>query len=290
MRPLSRCSCYCGAAASRDAGLRTPRPLVTGRNSTAWRKHALASAITGHASDLILRGLAERATQLAADPAICAQLHDAADATRRAWPKWRAIAHHFDIICTGINGRADPDPVTAELADLVLRIGRLAYRNPHWTPARTHASHTRNPADLAPTPSDLTPVLAAVHAAADATARIAATDSETVSAAAAEHRLYEPAFTRINDAVVRRRYRPACPPRADELLASYKDAIETSTHATSKLENLAHALDAPTWPLAALRAPSQHSPRSLQPSETSALRSPPMRPPAHRNIGARVRV
>jgi hypothetical protein len=240
--------------------------------SAAWRKHALAAAITSHASDLILRGLAERASQLATDPAICAQLQEAADATRRAWPTWRAIAHHFDIISTGINGRAGPDPVTAEFADLVLRIGRLAYRHPHWTPARTHASRTRNPAGLAPAPSDLTPVLAAVHAAA------------------AEHRLYEPAFTRTNATVVRRRYRPACPPRADELLASYQDATEASTHATSKLENLAHALDAPTWPLAALRAQSQHSPRAFQPDETPAHRSPPMRPPAHKNISAGARI
>ena len=186
-------------------------------------------------------------------------------------------------------GEAGPDPVTAEFADLVLRIGRLAFRKPHWTPARTHASLTRNPADLAPAPSDLILALAAVHAAADATARIAAADSETVSAAAAEHRLYVPSFTRTNATVVRRRCRPACPSRADELLACYEDAIQASNHATSKLEDLVRALDAPTWPLAALRAQSQRIPRCLQPGEASTGRGPRRSPPAHRNIGARSR-
>jgi hypothetical protein len=103
--------------------------------STSWRKDALASAITGHASALILRGLTERAKQLAADPAICAQLHSAADALSQAWPTWRAIAHHFDIVSTGIHRGAGPTPVAAEFGDLVLRIGRLAYHNQHWTPA-----------------------------------------------------------------------------------------------------------------------------------------------------------
>jgi hypothetical protein len=98
--------------------------------SASWRKHALASAITGHASELILRGLAEQARQLATRPAIYAQLQTAADTTSEAWPRWRAIAHHFDIISTGIHRGAGPTPVAAESGDLVLRVGRLAYRNP----------------------------------------------------------------------------------------------------------------------------------------------------------------
>jgi hypothetical protein len=170
--------------------------------SASWRKDALASAIIGHASEVILRGLAERARQFTLSPAICAQLHSAADATTQAWPKWRAITHHWDIASTGIHRGADPTPVAAEFADLVLRIGRLAYRNQRWTPARAHASHIRDPAALAPAPGDITNVVAAVHTATDAVNRIAAGDREAVRAAAADHRLYMPAFTRTNAAVV----------------------------------------------------------------------------------------
>jgi hypothetical protein len=49
----------------------------------------------------ILRGLAERVKQLAVGAAICAQLQSADDASGQAWPKWRAVAHHWDIASTG---------------------------------------------------------------------------------------------------------------------------------------------------------------------------------------------
>jgi hypothetical protein len=75
-------------------------PIAT---SATWRKNALASAVTGHASELILWTLAERANQLAADPATCTKLHKAADAISQAWPEWRAITHHWDILSTGIH-------------------------------------------------------------------------------------------------------------------------------------------------------------------------------------------
>ena len=230
----------------RQAGLAFARQARWPPTSASWRKDALAAAIIGHASEVILRGLTERARQLTLGPAICAQVHSAADATSQAWPTWRAIAHHWDIASTGIHRGAGFTPVAAEFGDLVLRIGRLAYGNQHWTPARAHASQTRNPADLAPAPGDITCVVAAVHTAADAVTRIAAEDREAVRAAAANHRLYVPSFTRTNAAVVRRRYRPASPSRIDEIPASYDDAIEASTRATSKLDDLALRLDAPT--------------------------------------------
>jgi hypothetical protein len=258
--------------------------------SASWRKDALASAIIGHASELILRGLTEQARQLTVGPAICAHLHNAADASSEAWRKWRAIVHHWDIASTGIHRGVDPAPVAAEFGDLVLRIGRLAYSNQQWTPARAHASRIRNPADLAQAPADLAYVVAAVHTAADAITRTAAEDREAVRAAAAEHRLYVPAFTRTNAAVVRRRYRPASPSRIDEILASYDDAIEASTHATGKLDDLALRLDAATWPLVASRAQPQGVLRAVQPLGTSAsgvLAKSPARPCA---ISARVRV
>ena len=143
---------------------------------------------------------------------------------------------------------------------------------------------------MAPSPGDITWVAAAVHTAADAVTRIAAEDGEAVRAAAADRRLYVPTFTRTNAAVVRRRYRPASPPRVNEILVSYDDAIEASIRATSKLDDLALALDAPTWPLAALRAQPQDVLRAFRPVGSSApgeFANSPARPCT---IGPRVRV
>jgi hypothetical protein len=131
--------------------------------------------------------------------------------------------------------------------------------------------------------------VAAVHTAADAVTRIAAEDREAVRAAAANHRLYELSFTRTNAAVVRRRYRPASPSRIDDILASYDDAIEASTRATTKLDDLALGLDAPTWPLATLRGRPQRVLHTFRPDETPAPQGLASSPTRHRSIGAKVR-
>jgi hypothetical protein len=121
-----------------------------------------------------------------------------------------------------------------------------------------------------PPPWVISSVVAAVHTAAHAITRIAAGDRESVRAAAADRRLYMSAFTRASAAVVRRRYRPASPSRVDEILVSYDHTIEASTRATTKLDKLALALDASTWPLAALHAEPQWVPRGTQPRGASA--------------------
>ena len=287
---MSRCaSVTARRAASRGPGIRAPRPLVTGHYLHLMAKRR--------------PGVSDHRPRQRLDPA---RPHRTSQATRRRPSDLRAAAKRGRRIQPGLAGVAShraplrhrqhrhppgrrPTPVAAEFGDLVLRIGRLAYHNQHWTPARAHASHIRNPADLAPAPADITCVVAAVHTAADAITRIAAEDREAVRTAAADHRLYVPAFTRTNAAVVRRRYRPASPSRVDEILASYDDAIEASTRATSKLGDLALALDAPTWPLAALRAQSQRVPRTFRPGGTSAPHRSANSPVGYRSIGARVR-
>jgi len=102
-----------------------------------------------------------------------------------------------------------------------------------------------------------------------------------VCAAAADHRLYMPAFTRTKRGPwSARRYRPASPSRVDEILALLRP-LEESIRATSKLDNLAIALDASTWPLAALHAQPQTRPwRAFEPRETAR---PRMGQPIHQS-------
>ena len=93
--------------------------------------------------------------------------------------------------------------------DLVLRIGRLAYRNPGWTPACGDASLARQPADLAPDADAISTVLAAVHHAADTLTHIAVTDRRCVRQAAADHRLYIPTRLLPEDCDIPYPYAPA---------------------------------------------------------------------------------
>jgi hypothetical protein len=169
-----------------------PAGWAPAATSASWRKNALAAAITCHAGEHILRTLSERATQLNTGPAISTQLTGAAAAMNRTWPAWQAIAHHFDTITTGAQPGAPTGPVTTELADLVLRTGRLAYDSQRWTPARGQATRLRRPADLAPAVSDLVAAIGALHTAADAITCIATADQQAAQAAAGAGHLYLP--------------------------------------------------------------------------------------------------
>src|SRR6202035_945701 len=101
------------------------------------------------------------------------------------------IAHEWDSVSTGTHRNTEPAPVAEEYADLVLRAGRLAYRNPHWTPASTQASDTRHPADLARDRATIIKVAAAMHTAADAITSTGTEDREAVRAAIGGFRLYK---------------------------------------------------------------------------------------------------
>jgi hypothetical protein len=160
--------------------------------SASWRHDALASAITTHASQIVLRLLAERASQLGLEPMFRAQLSTTADSMGQACQSWLAITSHWDTLTTGTNRGSGTTPVAAEIQDLVVQTGRLAYRNPHGTPAAANASPPRDPAALARSPTDAIAVLTAIHHATDALSHIAAEDHQAVHTAAGDNRLYVP--------------------------------------------------------------------------------------------------
>jgi hypothetical protein len=231
-------------------------------HSGSWRRDALASAITGHCSEFILRTLAMRAAQLGIDPAIQARLASAADAMAKVWPAWRAVAHRWDIVSTGTYPGAGISPVAAEFGDLALRLGRLAYRNPQWTPAGRETSLVRLPADLAAAPEDISSVLTAVHHAADATSRIATEDREAVRATAFDDRLYVPTRMMPEKWDMPYRYSPAPDTLVDELLITYDTAIKADKHAVAILDDLATAIGTPSQILGVARGVSASQPAS----------------------------
>ena len=184
---------------------------------------------------------------------IHAQLASSADALGRAWPAWRSIVRHWDTVSTGIHQGQDVSPVAAEFGDLALRTGRLAYRNPRWTPACADASPARDPSDLAGTARDIAAVLAAVHHAADAISRAADQDAQAVRQAAADHRLYMPTRLLPDYYDIPQRYTRVSPTLAGELLSAYDTVTTASVHAVEALDKLAVITDAPSSMLAAAR-------------------------------------
>ncbi|MGH3277316.1 MAG: hypothetical protein ACRDNZ_23690, partial [Streptosporangiaceae bacterium] len=214
--------------------------------SVSWRRDALASAITTHSSVFILRMLTQRARQLSFDAATQAQLRAATTAMNTVWPAWYKVAHQWDIITTGRHPPGSITPVAAEIGELALRTGRLARRDPHWTPARTGLGLIRDPATLAPARDDVPAVLAAVHHATDAIARIAAEDQHAIRQAAADGRLYVPATLLPAQDQIPYQHAPIRWPRARRLLAIYTAAIGATARAMRCLDDLAAIMGAPS--------------------------------------------
>jgi hypothetical protein len=252
-------------------------------NSTSWRRHALASAVTSHASELILASLAERARHLDLSPAIRVQLASAADALSDTWPAWRAIARHWDTLSTGAHHGRDISPVAAEAGDLVLRTGRLAYDNPRWTPDRADASPARDPAHLAPAASDLRAALGAVHHAIDAISRIAACDTGAVRDAVSGSRLYLPTRLLPEHYDIPCPYASAPSALAAGLAGSYDTAAAATRRAAVTLDKLAVTIGSPSSTLAVARLSAGSPVTTRQPAGDDRPRLSPLRCQASRN-------
>ena len=63
-------------------------------------------------------------------------------------------------------------PGIADTSDLILRLGRLAFTDPGWTPHRSRSAPLRDVADLAPDTVQAAVVVAAVHHAMDSLAQV----------------------------------------------------------------------------------------------------------------------
>ncbi len=250
--------------------------------SACWRRNALAIAIVGHNSELILRALADRAQQLGTSAAPAPAIRKAADVMHRSWASWQDIARAWDVLTTGDNRNLSP--VAAEIGDLVVWTGRLAHTGPDWTPARSASSPTRGPADLAPAEADLATVLATVERAAHVTAQIAQRNQHAVGWVAAEHGLFMPtrllpAWSNVNR---EHRYSPALRGRTFDLLTAYRQAASASARGAAALRDLVIVGDTPGVAVAAARA------LSAGPLDTASQLSSSAGPSARPNQAARL--
>lgn len=205
--------------------------------------------------------MADRATQLGSNLSIHTQLLAAADATQRAWSASRALTRAWDTLSTGADRYGRTTLVAAELGDLALRAGRLAYSSPQWTPACGEASPVRDPGNPAATAADLTAVVAALHHTADAESLAAAADYEAVHTAADDARLYVATRLLSEDYGIPLHYSPAPASRIHALLGNYDDVNAAFGELLKAASGLARACPAQSAVLSAAGLPSLRRPR-----------------------------
>jgi len=141
----------------------------------------------------------------------------------------------------GLTAPGIPDP-----GDLIVGLGRLAFTDPQWTPARIRHSPPRDPAKLAPGPAQFTAVVSAVHHAVSAVVSIAATDRRAVDVAVRASRLHVPTRTLPDGYDVPRKFASALPSTTAALLAAYQAAAAASDLAVAGLDRLAVTVGAPS--------------------------------------------
>lgn len=172
------------AAAFTASRLPGDSPVLTG---PSWKRAATAAAIISDIGRQATALLAGRSAALGQPPAMAESLRGAQRAFADASSSWLRSAWIWGAMST--DSQHPLSPCAIEAADLALRLGRLLYCDPAWTPARRRAM-LRDSGRLAAGPSALARVLAAVHEAADALARMACADAVGISAVRREGRLY----------------------------------------------------------------------------------------------------
>jgi hypothetical protein len=227
-------------------------PGVTSGRSGGWQWTTQAAAVAGHLSELALRALATRAGQMAGSPVSEVRLNDAADLKVGMRAAWHQADRMWDVMIA--EGSMLPAQAATDASDLVLRMGRLVWDDPHWTPARSRQAPRRSPAALAPERDMVTTVLAAVHEAADALACLAKAGMDAVEAASAAGRLYVPTRSLPENYNVPRPFATAPVSRCEVLHEVYRAAMTASVQAARALGDLAIAADGPSRPLALARA------------------------------------
>jgi hypothetical protein len=218
----------------------------------SWRWSATGAAVMSHISELTLNTLGERSGLFADGAALGGQLRSSAESAARACACWRQVATAWNEITTETRGLTAPS--VADTSDLVVRLGRLAFANPAWTPVRAQRAPLRDPADLAPDAAQARLVLSAIHHTAETLAHVASADMAAVTTASSAWRLFTPTRALPDYYDIPYRHGHATPARVADLLSAYKAASEASDRAVTSLDAAALAMDAPSRILALGRA------------------------------------
>ena len=219
----------------------------------SWRWTGTGAAVICNISEIMLRTLGQATGRLSG--AMAAQLLGAAEAASGACACWREVTAAWTDMTTGIGGLTAPG--IADTSDLVVRLGRLAFTDPGWTPIRSRSSPVRTSAQLAPDTRQAAVVAGAIHHAAEALACVAAADACAVRTAVCAGRIYVPTRTLPEYLDVPHRYWRPTPARAAALIAVYDAAAAATDCLVSDLDAVAVTMNTPSRIRAVARAAIQ---------------------------------
>ncbi len=219
----------------------------------SWRWTGTGAAVICNISEIMLRTLGQATGRLSG--AMAAQLLGAAEAASGACACWREVTAAWTDMTTGIGGLTAPG--IADTSDLVVRLGRLAFTDPGWTPIRSRSSPVRTSAQLAPDTRQAAVVAGAIHHAAEALACVAAADACAVRTAVCAGRIYVPTRTLPEYLDVPHRYWRPPPARAAALIAVYDAAAAATDRLVSDLDLVAVTMNTPSRIRAVARAAIQ---------------------------------
>ncbi len=222
-----------------------------GMTITSLCRTAGAAVVTGHNCEVLLTTLADCPPAAA----IRQQCLDGAAAAAQARESWLAAAYALDDITTDTRGYLSP--VAAEMNDLALWTGRLAFANPQWTPAAGPRHPARPPASLAAEPEDLQRVVATVHYASDTLTSLTQANRNQIRAAARASRILVPTRTLPASVDIPYAFAPAPGPRVASVMARFRDAATASSQATQQVAVVADAVHAPSHVFTAAREASR---------------------------------
>lgn len=216
----------------RQAVWRSTAGVLPDGGGDALQYTATAARIACHLAGVVLRHTPDEHA---------GSLTVAAATAGRASSLWR----HVSAAWAGFRTATLPETTTAmtDASDLIIRLGRLAYGDPRWTPA---VSTDRSPHR----PDQARTVLAVVHHTADTLTRLAAGDLTAIATTVSAGQLY----ALNHDERQPGRYVKIGGQDAEILHRAYLDAFDATSRLTGHLDQIALTRTTPSIMLTKMRA------------------------------------
>ena len=248
----------------------------------SWQWTATAAAVVCHVTGLMLTVQAEHQGS-GAGLGVGRQLRSAAEAAGQACVRWRAAASAWRQVMTETKGLTAP--AVPDAGDLVVRLGRLAFGDPVWTPSVGSRTPVRDLTGLSGNGVRFVVAVEAMHHAAHALARTGAADLRAVRTAVRASRLYVPTRMLPEEYDVPYKFGHAAPAQEALVVDAYQAAFEAAVHMVEDLDALAVTLHSPSRILAAARAAAHPEQRNGQAEVLGSLAALPFSP-SSRELGA----